>query len=351
MYILNFIGDGGSEKYVLDLISTLGKERCVFVYSEKGPFYNKFKELGLPMYQVTMNGPLDVNAALQVKKICQSEGVKIIHAQFLRENYIALLSSILGSKVKVVWTYHVNVPMPSYVRALNRIMCRFNHKIIAVAEFMKKQLLQKGVPEDKITVIYNGIRVPNINTSRKLSFGVKTISIVGRLSPEKGHRFLFESLALAKKERPDLQWRLNIVGEGPLKQDLSDYSKKLGIDEDIYFKGFVNNMGTEYLNSDIIVISSENEAFPFVAIEGLAYEKAVISTSVGGVPEVIKDNETGLLVSYGNVEGLSANIIKLLEDENFSNELASRGKDFYLKNLTFEKMLSRTLVVYNLPQS
>jgi L-malate glycosyltransferase len=348
MYILNYTGDGGTEKYALELMNTLGKDRCVFVYSEKGPFYNKFKEIGVPMYQVKMKGPFDIKAALQVKKISQKEGVKYIHAMFLRENYIALLSTLLGSKANVIWTYHVNVPMASYVKLSNRFMSKFNDKIIAVAQFMKKELIQKGVPEEKITVIYNGIKVPDIEIPPKYSRKEKIISIVGRLSAEKGHKFLFESLAKVKKDRPDLLWKLNIIGDGILKQELIDFSNQLGIDGEINFKGFVNNMGAEYINSDIIVLSSENEAFPFVAIEALAYGKAVISTNVGGLPEVIRHNETGLLVSYGDIQALSDSIISLLENEDFSKNLANIGKDFFLRNLTFDKMLTQTLALYNL---
>lgn len=348
MYILNFTGDGGTEKYVLELISFLGKDRCVFVYSEKGPFFDKFKELDIPTYQVKMNGPFDIKAALQIKKIAQKEGVKYIHSQFLRENYIALLSSFLGAKVKAIWTYHVNVPMPFYVRFTNSIMTRFNHRVISVAEFMKKELLKKGVPESKITVIYNGIKEPQFKIIQKSSVDEKVISVVGRLSPEKGHKFLFESLAKLKGENPQLRWKLNIVGDGSLKDELIELAKALDIDSNIHFKGFVNHMENEYLISDIIVMPSENEAFPFVAIEALAYEKAVISTNVGGLPEIIKHNGTGLLVPYGDVQALAESIKRLLVDEDFSKKLAYNGKQFFLNKLTIDKMLKQTLAVYNL---
>jgi L-malate glycosyltransferase len=348
MYILNYTGDGGTEKYVLNLMSSLGKERCVFVYSEKGPFFDKFKELGVPTYQVTMRGPFDFNAAKEIKTIAQKEGVTHVHAQFLRENYISLLSKILGSNVKVVWTYHVNVPMSSLIRFTNRFMTKLNHKVIPVAEFMKKELVRKGVSEDKLTVIYNGIQIPKIDVTKKMVFNEKVISIIGRLSPEKGHKFLFESLAKLKKESPHLKWTLNIVGDGSLKQELIELSKTLDIHSTINFKGFVNTMDTEYINSDLIVLPSENEAFPFVAIEALAFEKPVISTNVGGLPEVIKDNETGILVSYGDVNALTEKIRWLLEDDELSKRLAKNGKDFFLKNLTFDKMLNQTVAIYNL---
>lgn len=348
MYLLNYTGDGGTEKYVLNLMSSLGKDRCIFVYSEKGSFFEKFSELGVPIYQVTMKGPFDFKAAQEIKSISKKEGVGIIHAQFLRENYIALLSTLLGSKVKVIWTYHVNVPMSSTIKLTNRFMTRLNHKIISVAEFMKKELLQKGISSDKVTVIYNGIKVPKIDESKKVVMTEKVVSVIGRLSPEKGHKFLFESLAQLKRDNPNLKWKLHVVGDGVLKQELIDLSKTLDIQSNIIFKGFVNTMDTEYINSDIILLPSENEAFPFVAIEALAFEKPVISTNVGGLPEVIIDNETGILVSYGDVDALAKNIKRLLEDEEFSNKLAKQGKDFFLKNLTFDKMLTKTLDIYDL---
>jgi L-malate glycosyltransferase len=348
MYILNYPGDGGTEKYVLNLISALGKDRCVFVYSENGPFLDKFKELGLPSYQVTMNGPFDLKAAMKIKKICQQEGVHYIHAQFLRENYIALLAKLLGAKVKVVWTYHVNVPMPALFKVLNRSMIRLNHRVISVANFIKTELLQKGIPEDKITVIYNGIREPKVDHSKRVYSNEKKISVVGRLSEEKGHKFLFQSLAKLKNNQPHLKWRLNIVGDGPLKEDLKLLAAKLNLLSNINFQGFVNNMDTVYINSDLIVLPSENEAFPFVAIEALAYEKPVISTNVGGLPEIIRQNETGLLVPYGDENSMADSILRVLEDEEFAKKIANSGKDFFLKNLTFDKMLNQTLAIYNL---
>ncbi|WP_246140998.1 glycosyltransferase family 4 protein [Bacillus marasmi] len=348
MFVLNYTGDGGTEKYVLNLISALGKDKCVFVYSEKGPFFDKFKTLGMPIYQVSMKSPFDYSAAKQIKKICLAEGVTYIHAQFLRENYIALLSSVLGSKARVIWTYHVNVPMPSYIKFSNSLMCRLNHKVIAVAEFMKIELLQKGVPEEKIKVIYNGIRDPYRGHTRPKVTNEKIISVVGRLSPEKGHQYLFNCLAKVKKERPDLLWKLNIVGDGGLKQELNALAINLGIDDNVVFKGFVNDMQSEYENSDIIVMPSQNEAFPFVAIEALANQKPVISTNVGGLPEIIRHNETGLLTTYGDVHSLSESIIKLLEDETLANNLAENGREYFLQTLTFDEMLNKTLSVYNL---
>ncbi|MFP7297237.1 glycosyltransferase family 4 protein [Neobacillus niacini] len=348
MYILNYPGDGGTEKYVLNLIAALGKNRCVFVYSENGPFLDKFKELGLPTYQVTMNGPFDLKAAKKIKEICQQEGVQYIHAQFLRENYISLLAKLMGAKVKVVWTYHVNVPMPALFKMLNTFMIRLNHRVISVANFIKMELLQKGIPEDKITVIYNGIKVPKVVTSKRANSNEKIISVVGRLSEEKGHKFLFKSLAKLKHTHPHLNWKLNIVGDGPLKDELNLLADKLNLRANINFQGFVNNMDTVYINSDLIVLPSENEAFPFVAIEALAYEKPVISTNVGGLPEIIRQNETGLLVPYGDENAMADSILKVLEDDDFAESIAAGGKDFFLKNLTFDKMLNQTLAIYNL---
>lgn len=347
MYILNYTGDGGTEKYVLELISALGKEKCILVYSEKGPAYDNFLKLGIPIYQVKMRHPFDLRAASQIKNIVRKERVKIIHAQFLRENYISLIASFIGAKVNVIWTYHVNVPMPSYVKFFNRIMTRNNYKIIAVAEFMKKELLKKGVPKNKVTVIYNGIKVPN--TNEKVNNRNKIIiSVIGRLSKEKGHSFLLLSLAKLRESHPNLRWKLNIVGDGPLYEELLTLSNTLELKSYINFKGYVENVSSIYFNSDIIVIPSENEAFPFVAIEALAYEKPVISTNVGGLPEIIRHNQTGLLLNYGDINSLSENIQKLTTNNELSNKLAKNGKDFFLRKLTLDKMLEKTFSVYGL---
>ncbi|MFI8708868.1 glycosyltransferase family 4 protein [Bacillus sp. NPDC077411] len=352
MYLLNYIGDGGSEKYVLDLMESIGPEHCILVYSIPGPFLKKFEQLNVPMYRINMRHPFDIQAAIQLKKIIKKEKIDIVHAQFLRENYIAILAKLLGAPVRVIWTYHVNVLMPFHLKCSNSFFTRYNDAIICISQFMKQQLCQKGVPEKKIHVIYNGVADPYPYTDVPLSQrGPKKIAVIGRLSKEKGQPFLLTSLQKLKALHPSLGWHCDIIGEGPLKTELITMIQELSLGEHVSLKGFQDDVIKEYTEHDIIVIPSENEGLSYVAIEAIAMKKPVIATNVGGLPEVIVHNQSGLLIPYGSEEALAASLAQLLQDEKLYHSLAECGREHYLQHFTFSKMVNEVTTLYRIPSS
>lgn len=347
MYLLNYVGNGGTEKYVLSLISALKPNQCLLVYSTPGPFLEKFKQLNIKTYQVRMNHPFDWKASYEIKKIVQKERVDIIHTQFLRENYIALFSKIFGAKVKVIWTYHVEVEMSPLLKMCNTILTRFNHSIICVSSFMKKQLSTKGVAKKKIEVIYNGIADPYIKQT-SINNATKQIAVIGRISKEKGHEFLIKGLVKLRQIAPKLDWHCNIIGTGPLKESIQKQVHKEKLTERISFKGYRDNIIEEYHKNDLIVIPSENESLSYVAIEALALKRPVVATNVGGLPEVIKHDKTGRLVKYGDIDTLAETLQRLLEDQNLTARYIKQGRIYFEENFLLNAMLRKTFRLYNI---
>lgn len=346
MYILNYIGDGGTEKYVMNLIEAVGRDHCIFVYSTPGPLLKKIEEMNIPIYQVKMRHPFDLQAAWKIRQIVLREKIDIIHTQFLRENFISILAKKLGANVRVIWTYHVDVPMPFILKNMNELFTKNNDAIICVSQFMKNRLLEKGATRHKLQVIYNGVEDPLV-TKPTFQNNVKQIGVIGRLSKEKGHYFLLQALRNLQNSRPSFQWHCNIIGEGPLKLALEEETRSLGLSNNVSFKGFCENVVEEYINNDIIVIPSENESLSYVAIESLAMGTPVIATRIGGLPEVVIHNETGLLVPYGDHKELAHAIQELLENEELYARIAKQGRNHYLQHFTFANMIHKTFEVYN----
>ncbi|WP_080843970.1 glycosyltransferase family 4 protein [Cytobacillus gottheilii] len=348
LFILNYTGDGGTEKYVLDLIRYYGPENCVFVYSQSGPGLKKFEETGTSIHQVDMKNPFDFKAAKRLKKIIADEQATIVHAQFLRENYISILAVLMGAKVNVIWTYHVDVPMGKNVRFLNRIVTRMNKKVIAVSHFMKDRLIEKGIPEQKIKVIYNGIDMPAHldRHSMAITHDPPVITAIGRLRNEKGQDFLIDALAKIKLENPSLKWKCYLYGDGPEKDDLVNKVKLMKLEDYVSFKGYTTNKDLIYLNSDIIVVPSKNEALSYVAIEALAYSKLVIATDVGGLPEVIINGQTGYLVNYGDTEGLASKLSDVLMNKMNNQHIIENGYKHFMTHFESTKMMKDLSKVY-----
>jgi glycosyltransferase involved in cell wall biosynthesis len=346
LFLLNYVGKGGTEKYVLDLINWVGLENCVFIYSEIGPGLDDFIRTNVRIHQVKMNGPFDFIAAKQIKRIIQAEKIDVVHTQFLRENYLAILAKMMGAECKVIWTYHVDVPMSWVIRNINKIMTLFNNNVITVSKFMNHQLEKKGVSANKLKSIYNGVRGPTSSHPLKNLREVPVISVVGRLREEKGQAFLLKSLASLRKQNPSLKWECHIYGEGPQWEELVLLVEKLQLEGFVQFKGFCSDKEKLYLNSDIVVVPSSNEALSYVAIEALSYNRVVVATNVGGLPEVIKDGDTGLLVDYGNVEGLADILNSLLTDQELIQKLSTNGRKYFDEHFTLAKMIDETTKLY-----
>ncbi|RFB11055.1 glycosyltransferase family 1 protein [Bacillus sp. HNG] len=346
MYMLNYVGNGGTENYVFHLMNAIGPENCVLVYSEDGPGIDRFKSLNIKMYQVHMNHPFDIKAAKAIKTIIRNEKIDIVHAQFLRENYIAILAKLIGARIKVIWTYHVDVPMNSTLQLLNRMMTSYNKAVITVSKFMENQITNKGVSKKVVKLIYNGIQQPSIQRNDTTS-KIPVLSVIGRFTEEKGHAFLLESLAYIQREHPELEWQCNLFGEGPLMEELKNSSRELGMDERVHFKGHVSNKDEMYVNTDIVVLPSNNDALPYVGIEAIAYGIPVIGTNVGGIPEIVVDGETGYIVNYGDTKQLAEKIVFLIQNHDIYKMFSENGKRHFNKLFTETNMIDKTIHVYN----
>lgn len=184
---------------------------------------------------------------------------------------------------------------------------------------------------EKSEVIYNGI--DSKNTTICLSSFRKNIKIIaiGRLVKEKGFQHLIEAM----NEMKDDVFEVNICGDGNYRKEL----EKLVDYNNITFHGFVSNIDEMIEKSDILILPSYQEAFPFVILEALSRGKIVIATNVGGVPEIIIDKENGFLINPNN----TGEIIKVLNyikksDISYINK---KALETVLENFTFKEMISK----------
>ncbi len=295
---------------------------------------------------------------------------------------------------------------------IERLMAVFTDRIIAVSDNLKNELTNKYriASDSKIKIIYNGYelgpflkindadsktvnRLPNnlpnsnpviLNESKwneeshkfsKVHFldssaspkndivkqpenitGARSmetaITIVGRLVPIKGHKFLIQAFSMLK-----FPSRLVIVGDGILKEELVQLAEKLGIRQKVDFLGYKRDVIPVYRETDVVVLSSLNEGAPVAVIEALASAKPVIATDVGGVRDLLGKKvhsitariflcERGLLVPAGDAESLSTAINYLVNNPEIGYEMASKGRAFVSKSFTVERLIKDIKILY-----
>jgi len=225
---------------------------------------------------------------------------------------------------------------------------KVSDRIIAVSEKTKKAYLrQRQISEEKISVIYNGVDSqkfsPKISggiVREKYSIGTSpVILVVGRGIIAKGCFFVFFALKEIVKIMPDV--KLMIVGsEGKYKEQMISIIKNLEIQANVVLVERVPNyeMPYYYSSSDVVVLPSLLENFPIVALEALSSGKPVIASRVGGIPEVVKNNENGILVDPANVDQMVDALLCLLEDSSMRNSMGNMGRKLVEEKFDWKKI-------------
>jgi len=201
--------------------------------------------------------------------------------------------------------------------------------ILVVNSTPMKQLLIKEypkIPQEKIRIILNGVDTKKFNTNEKLQWnGKPNILFVGRLHPVKGVDILIRAIKLLEYQLPKIF--LYIAGTGPLEKELFQLVKELEIEDRVKFLGFIppEELPIYYNSADICVFPSIYEPFSLVTIEAMASGKPVIASKVGGLAEIIKDGDNGILVEPNNPDTLAYAINKVWEDKNLYSYLSQNA--------------------------
>ena len=170
------------------------------------------------------------------------------------------------------------------------------------------------------------------------------VTIVGRLSPEKGHAIFLEAARWVSVNREHVKFL--IVGDGPSAEELRAEVARLSLEGRVIFTGFRNDMPDIYAVSDVMVNASSIEGLPMTILEAMASRVPVIATRAGGIPDIIKDDETGLLINSQDAKALGTKIESLVDDQCKRRRLAAAAFEFVTMNHSFERMCDAYLQVY-----
>lgn len=364
LHLLNYLGNGGTETYIYLLAKKLHNKNCKFylAYSEDGIGRKMFEDLGVELIHMNMRSPFDINGAKELKRICRELSIDVIHTHFLRENYISIISKLLGNRPKLINTRHMLLENSKGVILTNKVFTRFNDAIIAVSSSVKRQLLEEGISEKRIELIYNGIDISEWDEPITLTFrkelnipeDVLLITSVARFTEEKGHEFLLDSIHLLREyiqnhEIDGKRFKFILVGDGILLENMKKKAYELGINDDIIFTGFRRDIKDILKSSDIYISHSKSEAFGISILEAIAAHLPVITTDSGGTKEIINpESNNGILIDYGDKEALVENIFKLINDEELRNSYSSKAIELTKQKFNLDKIAQSTYNLYSL---
>jgi glycosyltransferase involved in cell wall biosynthesis len=283
----------------------------------------------------------------------------IVDTHNIQSHLWGRLSTLVGGQAAVVATVHSSIRRehPGRLKGIlyetvDRLtMSRVDH-FVAVSDNLRAELMEWGITGDRITVIPNGIRMGQPSDQernavrRELGLGLadQVIGTVGRLEPAKAQKHLLEALRILIQEWPRVKCVL--VGTGRLEDELRTFVADYDLGNRVLFTGFRDDVSRLLQAFDIFVLSSTTEGLPFALLEACAYAKPVVTTRVGGMPEVISDGWSGRLVEPGDVAELADAIGDLLADETQARQLGQRAAADVASRYSVTSMIENTRQAY-----
>lgn len=356
LYLLNHAGKAGTERYVQILIEHLNnkKTKAYFAYNNEGLLVERLKALGVETFQLKLRNRFDLKAARQLADLCKKLDIDIIHAQFLRENYIAMLSRLFNPRTSVVYTNHFILGNNMITRFTNHLITPMQAGIIAVCNRGREMMVANGVNGKKIKVLFNAVDPqywgkPEASTLRS-EFGIGEDTMIllcaSRFAYDKGHKYLIRSIARLR-EISEKKFILILAGDGPFMEEIKGLTKELGLEKHVIFTGFRSDIKNLYNGSDIYINSSAHEASSFNIIEALATGLPVVATDKGGNNDIINEqNDCGILVQYDNVDDTAGAIKKLMEDSALRERLSKNALKAVDEKFNLVKMADQTYNLY-----
>jgi len=274
----------------------------------------------------------------------------IVHCHGYRAAAIGSPAAWLARRPTII-TAHNLFPndAPSLARATMAVISAAARRIIAVAPAVKESLTAAGVNQAKITVIPNGVEipqdlsVPSVVPGVEVPPGSKLILCAARLTRVKGVHYMIEAAPRIALSVPSV--RVLIAGDGPDREELMRLAD-LRAPSLVSFLGFREDVPELMKLADVVAIPSLAEGFPITLAEAMAHARPIVASAVGGIADAVKDNETGLLVRPGDPEALAEALVKVLCDSALAARLGANARRFAVAKLSVEAMVRRTGQLY-----
>jgi len=294
---------------------------------------------GLEAHRIKISNGLVVFDLPRAARRIRELRVDLIHCHGYKPAVFAFVIGLLA-RIRVIATCHlwfIDTTAPFRMRvliALERLLYRRFPAVIAVSENIRNILLSAGVKPERVRLICNGIAIADYQSSAPRptggSLGIQRIEErdvcvlnVGRLTEQKAQRDLIAAAGLARSAMGNL--KILIVGEGELHVALARQIAAANLDEGVILLGFRSDIAMLLRRADIFALPSLDEGMPVSLLEAVAARVPVIVTSVGDVPKLITDGETGVIVSRHDPAGLAAAILALAGDPARRSALAERA--------------------------
>ena len=336
-YCIDTLDIGGTELNAVRTLEALDRRRfrvTVFHLHRSGPLLDRYRALGVELVHLPIGrlyAPRTAWQGLAFLRTLRRRRVQIVHTHDLYTNiFAAPWARLAGCRVIASRRWLDAAPRPGLL-PLNRFSYRFAHRVISNSAHAARLLALEGVPAERVQELPNFLdegafgRVgDDVRSARRRSWGIPeqafVVGTVARLVPVKNHAMLLHALARLPPEAHAV-----LIGEGASRAALEDLARTLRIEARVHFTGALLEPVNLHQFFDATVVCSRSEGFPNSVLEALAAGCPVVATPVGGIPEVIEDRRSGLLVPLEEPETLAERLEELRRDGELRRRLGEEG--------------------------
>jgi len=360
LYLITGLKTGGAEIVLYNLVKNIDKKKFEPVVVSIIPIAEigkKIQDSGIRVLSLSAKFKYNPLIIFRLISIFKKEKPQILHSFLFHSIF---LGRIVGKTCKVpiiISSIHSEYIGGFLRNRLLQITDSLDDVVTIVSQKASETMLKsKTVSSNKLLVIYNGIDLnkfifqdkkarEEIRKELNLKKDDKVLISIGRLFEAKGYPYLIEAIKILKSKYPDI--KLLIIGEGEEKNKLETQIRGLNLEKNIFLLGRKENV-SNYLNaSDIFVLASLWEGFGLAIVEAMACGLPVITTNVGGIPEIIKDKISGLLVNPKDFKILAQKIDYLLNlDADSKERFALKGRKIVEQKFPLEKMMTKYEELY-----
>jgi len=370
LYIITKSVWGGAAKYVFDLSFNLSDEYEITVAAGgHGKFAQRIKKAQIPYFNINnfqrnINPLKDFFVFFEILSLLFQIKPNIVHVNSSKAGGIVgsagwVYKLLSGKQIRLIFTAHgwaFNEDRPKsqikLIKFLSKLTALFYDKIICVSEYDQKTALRNKIcKKSKLTVIHNGIDIEKVSflsqeKAQKKLIGKVSPFVIGTIAEytkNKGLIYLLKAIKNIKDREIDVI--LIGSGENPDKEKIEQIIKKYNL-KNIHLIEFIDNAASYLKAFDVFILASLKEGLPYTILEAMTAEIPVIATNVGGIPEMIANQENGLLIQPKNSHELAEKINYLINNPKIAKKITQKARQKVEKEFTLERMIQETKKTY-----
>ncbi|MDF1526204.1 MAG: glycosyltransferase [bacterium] len=346
----NLYGGALQVHYLLRGLANRKNVESTLVCPEGSAIAEAAREYVDELYTVPMKGDLDLLFIPRLRTIIRKESPDIIHLHSRRGADVLGGIAARLSGTRCIITRRVDNPEN---RLWASVKYRLYHHVVTISEGIRDVLISEGVPPEKITCVHSAVDAGlyNQDCDREwfyrefgLKKGSRVCGTVAQFIERKGHRFLLAAVPEILKKVPKA--RFLFFGKGPLERPLRSLCRDLGIENQVLFTGFRNDLERVFGCLDLVIHPALMEGLGVSLLQAAAAGVPILSTRVGGIPEIVHDGVNGCLIPPGDVPSLVEAAVRVLMDRELAQRLGKGGRKVIEEHFSIESMVEGNLRVY-----